>query len=273
MNDLPEPRRGKDGLGYCPVCGEAREARLPPEAAAYLGRATRPRNCACLRRRLEDRERELERRRHDQAVERLRREAFPDRCMWDWTFENARPAPRLELGRRYVERWEQARRENRGLLLLGDVGTGKTYLAGCIANALLDREVSVRMTDFPRILSDLSGSFGGREAYLRRLCAPELLILDDLGVERSTDYAQEVVFQVIDTRYRTGKPLIVTTNLTPAQLRERSDTARARIYDRVTALCAAVPFTGPSFRRETARENLTETRRLVGEGQEGKREG
>ena len=54
------------------------------------------------------------------------------------------------------------RAENLGLLLWGGVGTGKSFLAGCIANALMEQEVPVRMTNFARILNELNGSFSGR---------------------------------------------------------------------------------------------------------------
>ena len=114
-----------------------------------------------------------------------------------------------------MEHWEDAARKNIGLLLFGDVGTGKSFLAGCIANALLEQDVPVLMTNFPTILNRMTGLFGSDRAdFLADLNAYDLLILDDLGAERGTEYALEQVFAVIDARYRSRKPLIVTTNLT-----------------------------------------------------------
>ena len=72
----------------------------------------------------------------------------------------------------------------------------------------------VHMTNFALILNDLAASFEGRNEYISRLCRYPLLILDDFGMERGTEYGLEQVFNVIDSRYRSGKPLIVTTNLT-----------------------------------------------------------
>ena len=93
--------------------------------------------------------------------------------------------------------------------------TGKSYLAGCIANALMEKEIPVHMTNFALILNDLcSPALRGRNEYISRLCRYPLLIIDDFGMERGTDYGLEQVFNVIDSRYRSGKPLIVTTNLT-----------------------------------------------------------
>ena len=55
----------------------------------------------------------------------------------------------MDKARAYVENWKEAYKNNTGLLLFGDVGTGKSFFAGCIANALLDRDVPVLMTNFP----------------------------------------------------------------------------------------------------------------------------
>ena len=61
--------------------------------------------------------------------------------------------------------------ENIGYLFWGGVGTGKSYLAACIANALMEKEVAVRMTNFATILNDLAASFEGRNEYISRLCS------------------------------------------------------------------------------------------------------
>lgn len=66
-----------------------------------------------------------------------------------------------------------------------------------------------------------------------RLCSYPLLIIDDFGIERGTEYALEQVYNIIDARYRSKKPLIVTTNLTLTDLKNPQDVAHARIYDRL----------------------------------------
>ena len=126
-------------------------------------------------------------------------------CIRDrnWTFEhdNGRN-PQTETARFYVESWETMQAENIGYLFWGGVGTGKSYLAACIANALMEKEVAVRMTNFATILNDLAASFEGRDEYISRLCSYPLLILDDFGMERGTEYGLEQVYSVIDSRYR-----------------------------------------------------------------------
>ena len=92
-----------------------------------------------------------------------------------------------------MARWERIKDGNYGLLLWGKVGTGKSYFAGCIANALMEQEVAVRMTNFSAILNDLTASFGGRNEYIERLCRFPLLIIDDFGMERGTEYGLSLI--------------------------------------------------------------------------------
>ena len=77
-----------------------------------------------------------------------------------------------------------------------------------------------------------------------------LLVIDDFGMERGTEYALEQIYNIIDSRYRSRKPLIVTTNLTLTELKNPQDTAHARIYDRLLELCTPIACTGPSMRKD-----------------------
>ena len=108
----------------------------------------------------------------------------------------------MAKARAYVDHWPEAFKCNVGLLLFGAVGTGKSFAAGCIAYALLDRDVPVLMTNFPTILARLSGTFGeDRMAFLDSLRNYDLLIIDDLGAERNTEYSMEQMFSIVDSRY------------------------------------------------------------------------
>ena len=189
-----------------------------------------------------------------------------DRRLYDCTFanDNGKTPGLTAKAKRYVEHWEDAARKNIGLLLFGDVGTGKSFLAGCIANALLEQDVPVLMTNFPTILNRMTGLFGSDRAdFLASLNAYDLLILDDLGAERGTEYALEQVFAVIDARYRSRKPLVVTTNLTLDALKHPDDLAHARIYDRILEICAPILFGGENLRVEKANEMKTAARNLL----------
>jgi len=80
-----------------------------------------------------------------------------------------------------------------------------------------------------------------------------LLAIDDLGVERNTKYAMEQMFTVIDSRYRSKKPLIVTTHLKLEGIKHPPDLAHARIYGRIRERCAPALFSGKNFWEEGAR--------------------
>ena len=201
---------------------------------------------------------------HREEVERLKRIGFTDPAMQEWTFENDNgKCPQMHKAHAYVECWEEMKAGNIGYLLWGMVGTGKSYFAGCIANALMEKEVSVCMTNFALILNDLAASYKDRNEYIARLCSFPLLILDDFGMERGTEYGLEQVYNMIDSRYRSGKPLIVTTNLTLEELQNPEDTAHARIYDRLTEMCTPVRITGENFRKARAREKMEQLKKLL----------
>ena len=170
---IPEPEdyTGEDGLLYCGKCRKPKEAYFAPDKAAIFGRDRHPAECDCQRTAREEREAAEKRRRHLDTVEELKRRGFTDPTMRDWTFENDNGRnPQTGLARRYVEHWEDMRTDNIGCLFWGGVGTGKSYLAGCIANALMEKEIPVRMTNFALILNDLAASFEGRNEYISSPC-------------------------------------------------------------------------------------------------------
>ena len=258
-----EDYTGEDGLLYCGKCHTPKEAYFA-EGKTCFGRDRHPAECDCQRAAREKQQAAESRQKHLEKVEDLKRRGFTDPAMRNWTFEHDNgKCPQMSKAHLYVEHWEQMRENNYGLLLWGKVGTGKSYFAGCIANALMEQEISVRMTNFSAILNDLTASFEGRNEYIERLCRFPLLILDDFGMERGTEYGLEQVYNVIDSRYRSRKPLIVTTNLSLTELQNPQDTAHARIYDRVLEMCLPILFTGENFRKETAQAKLNGLKELL----------
>ena len=259
-----EDYTGEDGLLYCGKCHTPKEAYFSKETAQWLGHDRHPSECDCQRAAREKREAAESRQKHLETVEDLKRRGFTDPAMRNWTFEhdNGRN-PQTATARFYVESWETMQAENIGYLFWGGVGTGKSYLAGCIANALMEQEISVKMTNFAAVLNDLAATFEGRNEYISKLCRYPLLILDDFGMERGTEYGLEQVYNVIDSRYRSEKPLIVTTNLSLDELNNPPDTAHKRIYDRVTEMCTPVCCSGVNFRREKAQEKMERLKKLM----------
>ena len=238
----------EDGIIYCGVCHTPKQKRsdTPPYAGMLL-----PAICDCERARREQAKAEAAERKHLETVDRLRRNCFTDPIMRTWTFENCQ-CPQMEQAKRYVTHWDENRQKNIGLLLWGGVGTGKSYLAGCISNALIEQEVPVRMTNFGLILNDLMD----RREYIQQLCRYPLLILDDFGMERDTAFALEQMFVLIDSRYRSRKPLIITTNLELGQIQEPVDLDRSRIYSRVLEMCVPLLIHGKNHREDIAQKKM-----------------
>ena len=257
----PGDYTGEDGLVYCGKCHTAKQFRMkvPPMEGRVL-----PCSCQCEQERLDREAAEQETQRHRQVVADLKRQGFTDPAMCAWTFANDNGrCPQMKHAHVYVEHWDTMQAENIGYLLWGGVGTGKSYFAGCIANALMEQEIAVRMTNFALILNDLNASFEGRNDYIARLCRAPLLIIDDFGMERGTEYGLEQVYNVIDSRYRSKKPLIVTTNIPLQDLQHPQDTAHARIYDRLLEMCAPIRFSGENFRKATAQDKLARLKNLM----------
>ena len=222
VSSIPENAEdyyGMDGLLYCGKCHTPREAFFA-KGIALMGKNKHPIECICQRTEREKQEALISQQKHSDLVRRLKAEGFSDPAMLDWKFENDNGrSPQMCHAHRYVEQWQTMRAENLGLFLWGGVGTGKSFLAGCIANALMEQEVPVRMTSFARILNELNSSFSGRNEVVDKLCRYPLLTIDDFGMERGTEYALEQIYNIVDSRYRSRKPLIVTTNLTLDEIR------------------------------------------------------
>ncbi len=173
----------------------------------------------------------------------------------------------MALLRRYADKWPQMQEKNIGLLLYGSPGTGKSYGAACIANALMGDLIPVFMTNLAAVLNNMTGfPSDEKNTYVADLMRYPLLILDDFGMERNTSFALEQVYNVIDARYRSGEPLIVTTNLTLNQFHNPQDIDHARIYDRVLEMCVPVDFGSNGRRADYARQKLRDASALLGDG-------
>lgn len=154
----------------------------------------------------------------------------------------------------------------RGLLLYGDVGTGKSFMASCIANLLLNKGFSVNWTTTLEFV-DKGCFFNAADYnfYIESITVPDLLIIDDLGAERNTDFAVERVQEMIDRRSASGKPMIITTNLDINMMMTEQNIARKRTYDRVIESCYPILFCGQSYRLKKANENFSDFGQLLNE--------
>lgn len=261
---------GEDGLLFCGNCHTAKQVRI-----TFLGVEKTP-YCLC---KCEQEKRDAEEKARNQSalkmqIDRNRYNAFPDvnsetlpeDDMRNWTFENDNlKRPKLSnAAKKYVENFETFKSKGQGLLFYGTVGTGKSFMAACIANALIDKGYDVLMTTFERIEKTSFGMSSGKQEYFDSLNKYSLLILDDLGTERDTDYMQEIVHTVVNNRSLANLPLIITSNLTSQELQNPVGIRNQRIYSRILKMCQPIKFEGEDQRKLKAVERFAETKKLLG---------
>jgi DNA replication protein DnaC len=155
--------------------------------------------------------------------------------------------------RRYVRQIDARLSEGRGLWLVGDVGTGKTTLAMLVSRAALDAGHSVAIYSLPRLLGLLRDSIDsgpeklGLFALLDRLAGVDLLHIDDLGAENTTEWVLEQLYSIVNARYEAQRAIVATTNLMPDDLASQLG---ERIVSRLVEMCGdPLPLWGTDHRR------------------------
>lgn len=177
-----------------------------------------------------------------------RNECFNDLAYRNTTFDkDDRPDNVLsKASRSYAEKF-QSTLEQHGIMFSGNVGTGKTFYACCIANAVIDRGFTAWVTTLQPLIRALY-DYDSANKTLDRIQKVDLLVLDDLGATAQNDYTMDRLFEIVDARYRSGKPMIVTTNLNPDEARNMNLGMR-RIFDRLIERCKSVVVDGESRRK------------------------
>ena len=251
-----------DGLLYCGKCHTAKQTRVQ-----LFGIIRHPMClCKCESEKMAREEEERKRQEFESKVKELRKIGFPDSEMQKWNFANDDLSNEqiTKAMQRYVDHFAELRKSGKGLLLYGPIGTGKTYAACEVANALIDKGYSVLVTNFSRILNALQGTFE-KQDYIDRLNRFQLLIVDDLGIERSnSEFAKEQIYNVIDSRYRACLPMIITTNLSIEKIKNPDSIENSRIYDRIIERCFPIQVNGRNRRRKAVCENYDDLKAMLG---------
>jgi DNA replication protein DnaC len=161
-------------------------------------------------------------------------------------------APVLEAVREFCDEIADRLEEGRGLWLMGDVGTGKTTLAMLVSKAAVEAGRTVAIYSLPRLLARIRRTYdaeAGEDSYLEffeRLTSVDLLHVDDLGAEKRSDWVLEQLYAIVDERYETRRPLVVTTNLDQGALEEQIG---PRTVSRLVEICGdPLPLFGDDLR-------------------------
>lgn len=196
----------------------------------------------------------------------LKKICFPDADMSHWNFANDDGANEKvsQIMRNYAENFNEMLDKGKGLILFGKVGRGKSFLAACVGNYLIERGIPALMTNFSRIERESNRDFSKRQEYFDALNNFPLLILDDLGTERGTQYMDEIVYTVIDSRAKAGLPTIVTSNLTAEELKSPAELTNQRIFSRLLGICIPVEMVGDDRRRDILRDDFGTYKDLLG---------
>lgn len=178
----------------------------------------------------------------------------------------------FKVGMIYANNFKNMRKDNLGLLIHGEPGNGKTFLSGCIANELLNRLIPVVCVSSIGLIDRIKRNFSkwgdsGTEQILNCLDNAELVIIDDLGTENDTSWSRAIMYQMIDSRYRKGKPLIITTNLSMENLKRRYDKdceeGKERTYNRLLEMCTLIQNSMGSIRIDKAKEKTEILKKLL----------
>ncbi|MHB1334496.1 MAG: DnaA ATPase domain-containing protein [Candidatus Humimicrobiaceae bacterium] len=154
--------------------------------------------------------------------------------------------------------WAKNYRENiklgKGLFLTGTVGTGKTHLLSAIIDYIARVKKSLNFNDIiyrttPAMLNEIRNSYENKdfEDVINKFKDCHLLIIDDLGAEKTTDWVLDIFFEIIDSRYADLRPVIIASNLTAIEIKQKLD---ERIMSRIYEMSMGIKLTGSDWRLE-----------------------
>jgi DNA replication protein DnaC len=154
----------------------------------------------------------------------------------------------------FVNRIDDNLDAGRGLWFFGDVGSGKTSLAMLVSKTAFEVGRSVAIYSVPRLLAEIKETYDstGAGSYMqlfRRLCSVDLLHLDDLGAERTTEWVLEQLYSIINERWQDQRSIVITTNLQLEELREQIG---QRTVSRLVEICEQIPVLGRDLRNLAA---------------------
>jgi DNA replication protein DnaC len=249
-----------DGLIYCKKCKNPRECIYEHDGTKnFFYTPCKCRSDENERQRALEEKLERERRINELRLACIR---VPSYRGFTFDIDDGKTTETTAIGKNYVKNFKELRKTGQGLLFYGGVGTGKTFLAMCIANALIDAGYCAQHTSLAAVVQ-LAQNFDNADTHFVRLMRKDCIILDDLGTERATSFSEEQIYKHIDGWNVHSVPLIITTNNTLKEIEaaaaDTSDLTHARIYSRILEKC--YPVRVNDYQRRAA--NTTDSRQVT----------
>lgn len=249
----------------CSHCMQALQMELD---VPLIGVRIVPVLCECGKARRDEEEARLAAQERQARINELRSIGITSRDHLAMTFDadDGSDQRMATIARNYVKNWREIRNQpSPGLLLTGGVGGGKTFWAACIANAMIDRGYSAMVTNVPSLVSAMSQDYErSKRRVLDNIAAVDLLVLDDIGTERSTEFMHEKLYEIIDARYLSKRPLIVTTNLTFKELENPAQMEYKRVFDRIIGMTRPIQVKADGRRKRISQESSRRMDELLG---------
>ncbi len=160
-------------------------------------------------------------------------------------------SPIVSATRRFADTIDDKLDAGRGLWFMGPVGTGKTTLAMLVSKAALKAGRSVAIYSLPRLLNEIRETHGSERSHLDlldRLTAVDLLHIDDVGAERTTDWVLEELYSIVNARYEDERSMVITTNILDREALCEQITERT--VSRLTEMCDELLLLGHDRRMD-----------------------
>ena len=243
---------------HCPICGQEKTWRK----GVIMGAVIRvPIMCQCE----VDLEEEVKKQEEAKAkLDRINRilamsnlgERFKSA-----SFDSFQQAAGTEACWAYTKEYAEnfTKQTESGICIYGRAGNGKSHLAAAIVNRVIQRGFTAVFIEVPDLFAKIKATYGAEgtgseDKIMAALSKCDLLVLDDAGAEKPTDWVQEKFYQIINARYKNRLPVVITTNT--KDMAGLEDIIGFRAYDRVLEMCIPLKNNGESYRRSIAVQRL-----------------